>query len=88
MPQPNMNQMLQQVQKMQRDMAAAQEQLKHEGAGVGRRRHGHGHGRGDLVVVDHHRPRRDRPDDADMLRTSCSPPSAGLRSAQELRRRR
>ena len=30
MPQPNMNQMLRQVQKMQQDMAAAQEQLKHE----------------------------------------------------------
>jgi DNA-binding YbaB/EbfC family protein len=28
--QPNMNQMLRQVQKMQQDMAAAQEQLKHE----------------------------------------------------------
>ena len=30
MPQPNMQQMLQQVQKMQQDMLAAQEQLKHE----------------------------------------------------------
>ena len=30
MPQPNMNQMLKQVQKMQADMMAAQEQLKHE----------------------------------------------------------
>jgi len=30
MPQPNMNQMLKQVQKMQQDMAAAQEQLKNE----------------------------------------------------------
>jgi nucleoid-associated protein EbfC len=30
MPQPNMQQMLRQVQKMQQDMAAAQEQLKHE----------------------------------------------------------
>ena len=30
MPQPNMNQMLKQVQKMQQDMMAAQEQLKHE----------------------------------------------------------
>ncbi len=30
MPQPNMHQMLKQVQKMQQDMAAAQEQLKHE----------------------------------------------------------
>ena len=30
MPQPNMNQMLKQVQKMQQDMEAAQEQLKHE----------------------------------------------------------
>ena len=30
MPQPNMQQMLQQVQKMQKDMLAAQEQLKHE----------------------------------------------------------
>lgn len=29
-PQPNMQQMLRQVQKMQQDMAAAQEQLKHE----------------------------------------------------------
>ncbi|MBO9532466.1 MAG: YbaB/EbfC family nucleoid-associated protein [Solirubrobacteraceae bacterium] len=30
MPQPNMNQMLQKVQKMQADMAAAQEALRHE----------------------------------------------------------
>jgi len=30
MPQPNMQQMLKQVQKMQQDMVAAQEQLKHE----------------------------------------------------------
>jgi DNA-binding YbaB/EbfC family protein len=30
MPQPNMNQMLRQVQKMQQDMMAAQEALKHE----------------------------------------------------------
>jgi DNA-binding YbaB/EbfC family protein len=30
MPQPNMNQMLKQVQKMQQDMMAAQEQLKDE----------------------------------------------------------
>jgi DNA-binding YbaB/EbfC family protein len=30
MPQPNMNKMLKQVQKMQQDMMAAQEQLKHE----------------------------------------------------------
>jgi DNA-binding YbaB/EbfC family protein len=30
MPQPNMQQMMRQVQKMQQDMAAAQEQLKHE----------------------------------------------------------
>ena len=30
MPQPNMNQMLKQVQKMQADMMAAQEQLKNE----------------------------------------------------------
>ena len=30
MPQPNMQQMLKQVQKMQQDMLAAQEQLKHE----------------------------------------------------------
>jgi DNA-binding YbaB/EbfC family protein len=30
MPQPNMQQMLRQVQKMQQDMLAAQEQLKHE----------------------------------------------------------
>jgi DNA-binding YbaB/EbfC family protein len=30
MPQPNMQQMLKQVQKMQQDMMAAQEQLKHE----------------------------------------------------------
>jgi len=30
MPQPNMNQMMKQVQKMQKDMAAAQEQLASE----------------------------------------------------------
>jgi DNA-binding YbaB/EbfC family protein len=30
MPQPNMQQMLKQVQKMQQDMMQAQEQLKHE----------------------------------------------------------
>ena len=30
MPQPNMQQMLKQVQKMQQDMVAAQEQLTHE----------------------------------------------------------
>ena len=30
MPQPNMQQMMKQVQKMQADMAKAQEELKHE----------------------------------------------------------
>ena len=58
MPQPNMNQMMKQVQKMQKDMAAAQEQLANETveASAG----------GGMVTVDRHRrPRRqghqDRP---------------------------
>ena len=44
MPQPNMQQMLKQVQKMQADMARAQEELAdRRGRGVRRRRDGDGH---------------------------------------------
>jgi nucleoid-associated protein EbfC len=87
MPQPNMNQMLQQVQKMQQDMAAAQEQLKHEEVQASA-----GGGMvtvtvsGDLVVksitID---PDAIDPDDADMLQDLVlAAVNEGLRSAQEL----
>jgi DNA-binding YbaB/EbfC family protein len=87
MPQPNMGQMLKQVQKMQQDMAAAQEQLKHEEVQASA-----GGGMvtvtvsGDLVVksitID---PAAIDPDDADMLQdVVLAAVNEGLRSAQEL----
>ena len=87
MPQPNMGQMLKQVQKMQQDMAAAQEQLKHEEVQASA-----GGGMvtvtvsGDLVVkaitID---PAAIDPDDADMLQDLVlAAVNEGMRSAQEL----
>jgi nucleoid-associated protein EbfC len=87
MPQPNMNQMLKQVQKMQQDMAAAQEQLKHEEVQASA-----GGGMvtvtvsGDLVVkavrID---PDAIDPDDPDMLSDLVlAAVNEALRSAQEL----
>ena len=87
MPQPNMNQMLKQVQKMQQDMAVAQEQLKHEQVQASA-----GGGMvtvtvsGDLVVkaiaID---PAAIDPDDADMLQDLVlAAVNEALRSAQEL----
>jgi DNA-binding YbaB/EbfC family protein len=82
-----MGQMLKQVQKMQQDMAAAQEQLKHEEVQASA-----GGGMvtvtvsGDLVVksitID---PAAIDPDDADMLQdVVLAAVNEGLRSAQEL----
>jgi nucleoid-associated protein EbfC len=87
MPQPNMNQMLKQVQKMQQDMAAAQEQLKHEEVQASA-----GGGMvtvtvsGDLIVksitID---PDAIDPDDADMLQDLVlAAVNEGVRMAQEL----
>jgi nucleoid-associated protein EbfC len=87
MPQPNMNQMLKQVQKMQQDMAAAQEQLKNEEVQASA-----GGGMvtvtvtGDLVVkavrID---PDAIDPDDPDMLSDLVlAAVNEALRSAQEL----
>ena len=87
MPQPNMQQMLQQVQKMQQDMLAAQEQLKQEeveasaGGGMVTVKVS-----GDLVVksitID---PEAIDPDDPellqDMVTAACN---EALRAAQEL----
>ena len=82
MPQPNMQQMLRQVQKMQQDMAAAQEQLKHEeveasaGGGMVKVKVS-----GDLVVkavvID--------PDDPELLQDMVlAATNEALRAAQEL----
>ena len=88
MPQPpNMNQMLRQVQKMQQDMAAAQEQLKHEeveasaGGGMVTVKVS-----GDLVVksVTIDRDAID-PDDPELLQDMViAATNEALRSAQEL----
>jgi len=87
MPQPNMNQMLKQVQKMQQDMAAAQEQLKHEEVQASA-----GGGMvtvtvsGDLIVKSVRiEPDAIDPDDPDMLSDLVlAAVNEALRSAQEL----
>jgi nucleoid-associated protein EbfC len=87
MPQPNMNQMLKQVQKMQQDMAAAQEELKHEEVQASA-----GGGMvtvtvsGDLVVkAVRIEPEAIDPDDPDMLSDLVlAAVNEALRSAQEL----
>jgi nucleoid-associated protein EbfC len=88
MPQPpNMNKMLAQVQKMQQDMVAAQEQLKHEtveasaGGGMVKVKVS-----GDLeiqsIVID---PAAIDPDDPELLQDMVlAAVNEGLRSAQEL----
>jgi DNA-binding YbaB/EbfC family protein len=87
MPQPNMQQMMRQVQKMQQDMAAAQEQLKNETVDASA-----GGGMvtvtvtGDLVVkaitID---PDAIDPEDPEMLSDMVlAAVNEGLRSAQEL----
>jgi nucleoid-associated protein EbfC len=87
MPQPNMQQMLRQVQKMQQDMAAAQEQLKHEeveasaGGGMVKVKVS-----GDLVVkavaID---PAAIDPDDPELLQDMVlAATNEALRAAQEL----
>jgi len=91
MPQPNMQQMMRQVQKMQQDMAAAQEQLKNETVEASA-----GGGMvtvtvsGDLVVkaitID---PEAIDPDDPEMLSDMVlAAVNEGLRSAQELAAKR
>jgi DNA-binding YbaB/EbfC family protein len=91
MPQPNMQQMLRQVQKMQADMAAAQEQLKNETVEASA-----GGGMvtvtvtGDLVVkaitID---PEAIDPEDPEMLSDMVlAAVNEGLRSAQELAAKR
>ena len=88
MPQPpNMQQMLKQVQKMQQDMAEAQEQLKHEeveasaGGGMVTVKVS-----GDLVVKSIViAPEAIDPDDPEMLSDMVlAAVNEGLRSAQEL----
>jgi nucleoid-associated protein EbfC len=87
MPQPNMNQMLKQVQKMQQDMAAAQDQLKHEEVQASA-----GGGMvtvtvsGDLIVKSITiNPDAIDPDDADMLQDLVlAAVNEGVRAAQEL----
>ncbi len=87
MPQPNMNKMLKQVQKMQQDMAAAQEQLRHEEVQASA-----GGGMvtvtvsGDLIVKSITiSPDAIDPDDADMLQDLVlAAVNEGVRAAQEL----
>jgi DNA-binding YbaB/EbfC family protein len=87
MPQPNMQQMLKQVQKMQAEMAAAQEQLKNEvveasaGGGMVTVKVS-----GDLevkaIVID---PEAVDPDDVELLQdTVLAAVNEALRAAQEL----
>ena len=87
MPQPNMQQMLKQVQKMQQDMVAAQEQLKHEvleasaGGGMVTVKIS-----GDLVVqsvtLD---PEAIDPEDAELLQDMVTAATnAAIRAAQQL----
>ena len=87
MPQPNMQQMLKQVQKMQADMMAAQEQLKNEvveasaGGGIVKVK-----ASGDLeikeVVIS---PEAVDPDDVELLQDLVlAATNEALRSAQEL----
>jgi len=87
MPQPNMQQMLKQVQKMQQDMAAAQDQLKNEEVQASA-----GGGMvtvtvsGDLVVKSITiNPDAIDPEDADMLQDLVlAAVNEGVRAAQEL----
>ncbi len=87
MPQPNMQQMMRQVQKMQQDMAAAQEQLKHEqveaSAGGGMVKVAVS---GDLLVKSIFiAPEAIDPDDPELLQDMVlAAVNEGLRSAQEL----
>jgi DNA-binding YbaB/EbfC family protein len=87
MPQPNMQQMLRQVQKMQQEMAQAQEALKHEeveasaGGGMVKVKVS-----GDLhvkaVTID---PDAIDPDDPELLQDMVlAAVNEGLRAAQEL----
>jgi DNA-binding YbaB/EbfC family protein len=91
MPQPNMQQMMKQVQKMQADMVAAQEQLKSETVNASA-----GGGMvtvtvtGDLVLkaitID---PEAIDPEDAELLQDMVTAAvNEGLRSAQELAAKR
>jgi DNA-binding YbaB/EbfC family protein len=87
MPQPNMQQMLKQVQKMQQDMMAAQEQLKNEvveasaGGGMVTVKVS-----GDLEIKDVRiSPEAVDPDDVDLLQDLVmAATNEALRSAQEL----
>ncbi len=87
MPQPNMQQMLKQVQKMQQDMLAAQEKLKDErveaSAGGGMVTVSVS---GDLVVKDVRiDPQAVDPDDVELLQDMVmAATNEALRSAQEL----
>jgi nucleoid-associated protein EbfC len=91
MPQPNMQQMLRQVQKMQQDMAAAQEQLKHEeveasaGGGMVKVKVS-----GDLVVkAVVIAPDAIDPDDPELLQDMVlAATNEALRAAQELQQSR
>ena len=87
MPQPNMKQMLKQVQKMQEDMMAAQEQLKDEVVEASRRRrdgHRDGHRR-PRAQGDQDRPRGDRSRGRELLQDMVlAAVNEALRSAQEL----
>ena len=87
MPQPNMQQMLKQVQKMQQDMMAAQEELKHETVQASA-----GGGMvtvtvsGDLVIKSIEiGPEAIDPEDPELLQDMVlAAVNEGLRSAQEL----
>ena len=74
--QPNMQQLLKQAQKMQEEMLAAQESLKDE---VVEASAGGGmvtvQVTGDLASIDHDRSEAIDPEDAELLRTWCWPPS-------------
>jgi len=91
MPQPNMQQMLRQVQKMQQQMAEAQEQLKHEeveasaGGGMVKVKVS-----GDLVVKSVTiAPDAIDPDDPELLQDMVlAATNEALRSAQELQQSR
>ena len=91
MPQPNMQQMLKQVQKMQQDMMEAQEQLKHEEVEASA-----GGGMvtvkvtGDLVVKEVRiNPEAVDPDDVELLQDMVlAAVNEALRAAQELAERK
>ena len=91
MPQPNMQHMLRQVQKMQQQMAEAQEQLKHEeveasaGGGMVKVKVS-----GDLVVKSVTiAPDAIDPDDPELLQDMVlAATNEALRSAQELQQSR